>query len=204
MKINIIGDCDKRAIVYTLMKVLQTLGDVLLVTDDKRLVKLTDTQESDGHYQNVMICYADSGIDDFFQEFGYAIQDFEHIIVDNMLCADSDVFLYVEGMETSQRMADALEYLEDYVTISPYKKKMFSADTLYKLEQFESLRDMCPISRTIAQELAKVIARPINTSPDYILKMAMEYKTAAVQKKPMNKSSQSGVGKVASAIKGGV
>lgn len=202
MKINVIGDCDKRAIVYTLMKVCQTLGDVLIVTDDNRLLKLTDTGESGGHYQNVMICYTDEGIDDFFANFGYALQDFEHIIIDNLISADVDCYLYVEGLDTSERMASVLEYLENYLTISPYKKKMFDASTLYRLEQFESMRDMCPICKTIAVEVTKLISKPMGISPDFLLKMATEYKTASQQSKPQRKGRETGVQKLAGSLTG--
>lgn len=201
MKINLIGDCDKRAVLYTLMKITQTLGDVLIVSDDNRLVKLSDTGENGGHYQNVMICITDEGIDDFFSEFGYTETDFEHIIIDNIVCADADIYLFVEGMETTQRTKDILEYMDGYLTINPYKRKMFAADTIYRLEQFESLRDMCPINKTIAQEVSKLIAKPINISPEYLFKIAMIYQTAAQQTRPANKSKQTGVSRVTSALK---
>ena len=46
MVINIIGDCDKRPVLYTVMKICQTLGDVLLVSSSSRLMRLSDTNAS--------------------------------------------------------------------------------------------------------------------------------------------------------------
>ena len=78
MIINIIGNCDKRPVLYTVMKICQTLGDVLVITNNARLLRLSDTWDSFGHYQNTMIAYTQEGIDDFLDDFAYLI-DFDRI-----------------------------------------------------------------------------------------------------------------------------
>lgn len=202
MIINLIGDCDKRPVLYTVMKMLQYLGDVLLVTDNPRLLKLSDTRESGGHYQNTMICVTDGGMDDFLSEFGYVQEDFAHVIVDNIIHAEADLYVFVEGYETSEYMSDVLEYVENYKVINPFKDKLLSQDTIYRLERFESLRDMCPINKMLAQAVAKVMAKPMNTSPDYLIKMGTEYKTAAKQKRPEAKVPYTTTQKVTKAVGG--
>ena len=187
MLINIIGECDKRPVLYTIMKVAQTLGDVLLVSSSKRVLRLSDTRDSGGHYQNTMICTTDGGIDDFLESFEYSIRDFEYIIVDNIVAPDADVYIYVEGYERSEFEEDMLEYIEDYSTIPLYKNKLLAADTMYRLERFESLGDMAPISKVLATEVAKVLAPKIGTTVDTVVKIAMEYKTAASKEKPQPK-----------------
>ena len=87
MVINIIGDCDKRPVLYTVMKICQTLGDVLLVSSSSRLMRLSDTNASYGHYQNTMVTVTQEGIDDFFDNFEYDLADFEFVIIDNIISA---------------------------------------------------------------------------------------------------------------------
>lgn len=188
MVINIIGDCDKRAVLYTVMKIAQTLGDVLVVTSSSRLCKLSDTRESGGHYQNTMICVTDQGIDDFFEDFGYSADDFSYVIIDNIVSADADLYIYVEGMAMSEFDKDLLEFIEDYATIPLYKGKMLDGSAPYKIEQFESLRDMCPVSKQVAIEVSKVLSKKIGTSSDNLLKMALSYKTGA-RAKPQSKAN---------------
>ena len=71
MIVNIIGECDKRPVLYTCMKILQNIGDVLLISNSSRLMRLSDTRDIGGHYQNTMIAVTMDGIDDFFDDFKY-------------------------------------------------------------------------------------------------------------------------------------
>lgn len=158
MVINIIGDCDKRPVLYTVMKICQTLGDVLLVSSSSRLMRLSDTNASYGHYQNTMVTVTQEGIDDFFDNFEYDLDDFEFVIIDNIISADADVYIYVEGMTQSENEADMLEYIEKYETIKLYKGKLIDKNTLYHCEEFEAMRNMCPIGQAIATKVAQILA----------------------------------------------
>ena len=177
MVINIIGDCDKRPVLYTVMKICQTLGDVLLLTSSTRLVRLSDTRDTYGHYQNTMIAVTTEGVDDFFDEFNYTLQDFEYLIVDNISFADADVTIYVEGLIQSENEDDMLAYLDKYETIKLYKNNLFDAKTCRNMEEFESMRTMCPIGSKIAAAVAKVLA-------PYLGKDAKTIQDIAMQKNP--------------------
>lgn len=157
MVINIIGDCDKRPVLYTVMKICQALGDVLLVSSSSRLMRLSDTQSSYGHYQNTMVTVTQEGIDDFFDEFEYDLADFEFVIIDNIISADADIYIYVQGMLQSENEIDMLEYIDEYETIKLYSGKYIDKRTLYNCEQFEALRDMCPIGTAIATKVAQIL-----------------------------------------------
>lgn len=158
MIINIIGDCDKRPVLYTVMKICQSLGDVLLVSSSSRLMRLSDTQASYGHYQNCMVTVTQEGIDDFFDNFEYDLADFEFVIIDNIISADADIYIYVEGMTQSENELDMLEYIEEYETIKLYKGHLIDGKTLYHLEEFEALKNMCPIGTSIASRVAQILA----------------------------------------------
>lgn len=173
MIINIIGDCDKRPVLYTFMKICQSLGDVLLITSSSRLMRLSDTGESMGHYQNTMIAVTQDGLDDFFDEFRYDTSDFEFTIIDNIVAAEADLFVYVKGMTQSENEVNNLEYLDTYETIELYKGGILDSKVIYNCEEFEALRDMCPISPKIASVVSSVFAKAIHKDAKNIEKIAL-------------------------------
>lgn len=175
MIINIIGDCDKRPVLYTVMKICQTLGDVLVVTNSSRLVRLSDTRESYGHYQNTMIAITnEDGIDEFFANFDYDLDDFENVIVDNIPLAEAELTIYVEGLAQSEIEEDLLAYIDNYKTIKLYKGNLIDAKTLRNCEEFEAFRTMCPIGSKIANKVAVVLAEAYNKPVNVFEKIAMQ------------------------------
>lgn len=172
MVINIIGDCDKRAVLYTVMKICQRLGDVILVTSSSRLMRLSDTKAELGHYQNTMIAVTQDGIDDFWEQCKYAADDFDFVIIDNIIEAEADVHIYCKGMVQSEEEEVAIEYIDDLSTIDLYKGRMLAGDTLYRCEEFEALRNMCTISPKIADVVSNILAKPLNTLPKNLFKIA--------------------------------
>lgn len=181
MIINIVGDCDKRPVLYTVMKICQTLGDTLLVTTDNRMLRLSDTRENQGHYQNVMIAVAEDGIDDFFEDFIYSLSDFANIIVDGMVSADADVTIYVKGLMPSEDEETMLEYLDDYKTIKLYEGKAATSAAFLNCEKFEAYRNFTPINAAIAAEVADALAETAKASAVNLSKIAM---TAPVGSNP--------------------
>lgn len=173
MVINIIGDCDKRPVLYTVMKICQSLGDVLLVTSSSRLIRLSDTGESYGHCQNTMIAVTHDGIDDFWEAFTYDVTDFEFVIIDNIVSAEADLVIYVKGMAQSQNESDNLEYIDEYETIDLYQGKYINSSTLLRCEEFEALKDFCPINQKIASSVATIMAKALNTDAKKIESLAM-------------------------------
>lgn len=159
MIINIIGNCDKRPVLYTVMKICQTLGDVLVITNNARLLRLSDTRDSFGHYQNTMIAYTQEGIDDFLDDFNYDFNDFEYTIVDNIVLAEANLTIYVEGLLKDESEMDLLEYIESYQTIELYKGNLLGPKTLRNLECFEAFANMQPISAKLAERVAVLLEK---------------------------------------------
>lgn len=172
MMISIIGDCDNRPVLYTLLKMCQTLGDVLLVTGNRRLLRMTDTKESGGHLQNCMIGYAQYGIDDFFESFEYIQSDFNYIIVDNLIAAEADCVIYARGLKESEDEQMQLEYIDDYITIDMFKKELSDNKTLFKCEEFEAYGDMCTINKKLATVVAKAVSKAFNISDQKLTEIA--------------------------------
>lgn len=189
MVINIIGDCDKRPVLYTVLKVCQSLGDVLLVSSSSRLIRLSDTRESYGHYQNTMVAITQDGIDDFFDEFMYDLTDFEYTIIDNIVAAEADLVIYVKGMIESETEKDNLEYLDGYETIELYKGNLVGGNTMVNCEEFEALRDLCPISPKVAEKVSQVLAKALNADAKKIYDLAMKPTSTHMSKLPEGKKS---------------
>lgn len=173
MIVNIVGGCDKRPVLYTVMKICQTLGDTLLVSTDNRMLRLSDTGENQGHYENVMIAIATDGIDDFFEDFMYAPHDFANVIIDGMVHADADKTIYVKGLLPSEDEEIMLEYLEEYATIDFYNGKAATSAAFLNCEKFEAYRNFAPINAAVAAQVADALAKVANTSAVNLSKMAM-------------------------------
>ena len=174
MIINIIGDCDKRPVLYTVLKVCQTLGDVLLITNSTRLARLSDTRDTYGHYQNIMVAITTEGIDDFLEAFDYGLNSFAYVVVDNISLAEADVTIYVEGLNQSEYEQDTLEYVENYQTIKLYKGGLIDSSTLKRLEEFEALRNCCPIGTKIATAVGNILAPMFGKDVKTFVEIAMQ------------------------------
>lgn len=174
MIINIIGNCDKRPVLYTVMKVCQTLGDVLVVTSSSRLLRLSNTRENFGHYQNTMIAVTQEGIDDFFDNFQYDLSDFEYTIVDNITLGEADLVIYVEGLIKDESEMDTLEYIDEFETIELYRGRLFDAKTMYNLECFEAYANMQPIGSKVAEAVCKILSKAFNKDYKMLLEIAMQ------------------------------
>lgn len=174
MVINIIGECDKRPVLYTLMKICQTLGDVLVISNNTRLKRLSDTRETYGHYQNTMIAITSEGIDDFFDDFAYDLSDYEFVIIDNIIKSDADLYIYVKGFDVSEFEQDTLEYIDDVETIELYRGKLLDSKTLINCEEFEAYGDMCPINSKVAEKVASIMAKKLNKPVKNLIGIAMQ------------------------------
>ena len=189
MRINLIGECDKRSVLYTLMKICQGLGDVLLVTSSSRINRLSDTRDTYGHYQNTMIAVTHEGLDDFLENFVYDLVDFNYVIIDNIVDADADLTIYVQGYVQSEQEKENLEYLDSYATIKLYSDKLLDANTPYKLEEFEAMRDMCVVAPKVASKVAAILSQATGISAKNLEGIALKNTSIPVPKSSSKKFS---------------
>lgn len=185
MRINLIGECDKRPVLYSLMKICQGIGDVLLITSSSRINRLSDTHDTYGHYQNTMIAITQEGLDDFLDNFVYDLADFNFVIIDNIIDAEADLTIYVQGYVQSEMEKDNLEYIENYHTIHLYTDKLLESSTPYKLEEFEAMRDMCVVAPKVATKVAAIIAKETGLSQKNLEGIALKNTSIAPPKKSL-------------------
>lgn len=181
MVVNLLGECDKRPVLYTLIKMFQNMGDLLVVSDDKKIMRLADDT---GHYQNVMIAYTEDGIDDFFLDFPYNMSDFEWVIICNTVTADADLYLYVKALLPSEDEKDSLEYLEKYETIELFSHGIIDKTTMLRVEEFESYKNMPPMSPGVIKAVASIMCKYIKKDAEGLAAIArVSYPPPAEAKK---------------------
>ena len=180
MVIAVLGQTDKRPVIYTLMRLFQKLGDCALITNDRHLRRLIENGDAYGHFQNIFVAVTDATQDEIFADIGYSTQDFENFIFD---CIDqvpdfADMVIYVGGAggitEDEQTL---LDMQSDYKTINlgfgdkciPYTVDMFKA-----IETIEGLKHFMPINSQIASRLATFLTEPLNIPAKDIVKVVME------------------------------
>jgi len=178
MIINVVGAGDNRPVIYALLKVCQTFGDVLLISDRDYVFRLSNTGESGGHYQNVMVTYATGGIDDFLETFDYDFTDFSYTITENSVEASADLNIYVKSMSVESN-TDILEYFDDYVTIELYNPLVCKGPMFTRIEEFEALRDMCSMPQALIEILAENVAKAFSISTKNFIAIASKDPTKA-------------------------
>ena len=179
MVISVVGETDKRPVIYTLMRLFQQLGDCALITNDRHLRRLIENGGDVGHFQNIFIAVTDASQDEVFATIGYSKNDFENLIFD---CYDqipeySDMVIYVGGAGgISEDLQVLLDMQSEYKTINlgfgdkniPYTKEMFVA-----CEMTEGLKHFVPINPQIASRIATFLTEPLNIPAKDIVKVVM-------------------------------
>lgn len=181
MIISVIGETDKRPFMYTLLRICQYMGDVILVSDDRHYKRLIEEPEEDvevyaGHFQNTFIVVTDKTPDEAMQAVGYEPEDYEFVIYDNQIDATSDLIVYVTGDRMSEWEKEQLDYLEegDYITIGlgfgkknmvPYSTNMFK-----NVELVESRKTLLAIDSKLSAMVAKILAPDIGIPEKTMLK----------------------------------
>lgn len=177
MVITLLGQTDKRPVLYTLMKLCQKLGDTCIVTSDVRLSRLIEDGGKYGHFQNVYIAVTDASQDEVFADIGYTRHDFEYFIFDarDQIPDFSDLVIYVGGAgEKTEDEETLLSMVGEYKTINlgfgekciPYTVDMFKA-----VETIEGLKHLLPINPQITNRIATFLTEPLNIPVKDIVKV---------------------------------
>lgn len=190
MQITLLGQTDKRAVLYTLMRMCENLGDCAVVTNDRKLMRLMEEGPSgQGTYRNIQIFVADTTPDDVWEDIGYAPSDFEFVFLDNIWSERTDFTIYVKGAGDEEEDRYTLDMLEpeDYVTVKMGnpdknkpkkaigKKKKASEETVSKtynipyekamlenVEHCEFYKELKQITQTATKVCAEILGAHTN------------------------------------------
>ncbi|QGQ98796.1 hypothetical protein EHS13_29930 [Paenibacillus psychroresistens] len=119
MLIGVYGFTDKRPVIYALLKLLQATGDVALFSNNRHYKRLLENGESQGHMANILISVSDASPDEIFEQVGYTVDDFEHIIFDmqDTIPDNLSLVFYVKSFSPNEDEQSFLEILGAYTTI---------------------------------------------------------------------------------------
>ncbi len=120
MIITLIGQTDKRPVLYTFLRMCEHLGDCAVVTNDRRLMRLMQEGPGPaGSYRNIDIFVTDAMADEVWTAIDHAPYDYDYTFLDNLYVEETDLVIYVKGMgvdEVDQASLDAFEAGE-YITV---------------------------------------------------------------------------------------
>lgn len=170
MIVSIIGDTDKRPVIYTLLKIFQTLGDVVLITNERHYGRLIEKEEEiegivkAGYFQNTFIAVTDKTPDEARVAIQCNKDDYDYIIYDNKIEPECDKIIYIAGCEMSESEKDMLgDFEEDeYVTIGLGfgKKNMvkYSVNMFTNCELIEGKHTLLNVDNNLTNVVLKVVA----------------------------------------------
>lgn len=191
MIITVLGQTDKRAVLYTMLKMGEYLGDCAIVTPLRRFKRLTeDPTEDIGSYRNIDVFVGDFTADDVWERIGHAPHDYDYTFLDNIYTEDTEMVIYVKGAgvdELDQPNLDALEP-DEYITIKmgkaePAPKQVktkargavattpkhktynipYTSDMMARIEACEFFKELVPISSQAVKVCSEVLSGPTNT-----------------------------------------
>ena len=177
MLIGVYGHTDKRPVIYALLKLLQATGDVALFSNNRHYKRLLEPGESQGHMANIMIAVSDASPDEIFEEVGYTMDDFEHVVFDiqDTIPDHLSHVIYVKSYPPSEEEQAFIEILGESQTIKfTYDGKrekgaihVSPVSAIWKSVEFiERFRVLAPIpSKELNQGLATMLATGMNLKP---------------------------------------
>lgn len=113
MIIGLYGYTDKRPVLYALMHLLQTLGDVAVITPNRHLTRLIEGHLDMGNIGNTLMCISDLSPDEVWENIQHTPDDFMHVIYDlHDTIAEVDLNIHVLGSEFEDGEKDFLDCLE--------------------------------------------------------------------------------------------
>ena len=176
MQVSIFGRTDKRPCIYTLIKMLQPLGDVAIVTANPMYKRLIEDWSDTGFCQNVAIFVTDATADELWSTIEHSPDDFEYVILDNLYNEETTVTLYVQGAGVEPLDEDLFEVFENIVTINMGTGKgkyviPYTVDMLKNVEFVEFYRIPKAVSLKMATVLADILAGPAGIPAKELLKV---------------------------------
>jgi hypothetical protein len=155
MRIVVLGYTDKRPVLYSLLKVLQSTGDVALITDDRHFQRLIESSSPVGHLLNIFICVTSVSPDEVWAEVGYSPEDFDHVVYDvhGVLPENADKFMHVCGSQLDEGEAELLECIEQYTKV----KLMYDGKELKEKGSYNLPVTLNVISNTELIENKKIL-----------------------------------------------
>jgi hypothetical protein len=165
MIIGVYGHTDKRPVTYTLMKLLQSLGDVAVISDNRHYTRLTEDRSRFGFFQNISVFVTDTSYDEVFQEIEHIPSDYDFIIMENKYSEKIEASIYVQGAGVEELDEDLLEALDKPILVNlgfGKNKISYTANMFKALEEIEFYRILKPVDNGLTNLLSKALSQTLN------------------------------------------
>ena len=176
MQITVFGRTDKRACIYTLMKILQPLGDVAVITNNRHFTRLTEDGGDFGFYQNISIFVTDVTADEMWTTIEHAPDDFDHVILDGLYNEFTDMIIYIQGAGVEAQDEFLFDTFGDAIKVIKMGRGKggvpYSSGLMSGLESIEYYRKFIAPSEAMLNILAKELSAHLNMPVKNIIKVA--------------------------------
>ena len=185
MQITLIGQTDKRPVIYTLLKMMENMGDCCYITNDRKACRLMEEGPGmAGTYRDIDIFVLDTTADDMWTDIGYAPSDYEFIILDNLYNEMTDLIIYVKGAGDAEEDLEVLDVFGLGKGKSKSKAKQpseevhktynipYSAGMMENIEYSEFFKQLKPASQAALKVCAELLAGKVNVSAKNLGKVA--------------------------------
>lgn len=117
MIVAVRSEMDSRPFLYSMLRVLSTIGKVCLVSSNPIINRLID-DESDSGFRNITV-YVDSdgAVDSVYEDYGIKVEDFDFIILDNMGAIEYDVLIVPIGEVVTDNFQEEIDLLKTDVNV---------------------------------------------------------------------------------------
>jgi hypothetical protein len=191
MIIGVLGYTDKRPVLYSLLKILQSTGDVIMITDDRHFKRLLKDNAPLGHLLNILICVTDATPDEVWAEIGHEQDDFDHVVYDvrTTLPDDIDLYIHVNGSSLDDGEEDLLECIEEYRKVKIAYDGKPSIDkgtlnipvypnTIANVELIENKKILTPFKdKKLNKVITSLVAKPLGlTNKDAVALLSRGWK----------------------------
>ena len=169
MILTVLGDLDRRPVTYTLMRLISTLGETSVVTNNRKLITLSDNKKSGGYYLDTQINYAED-VDDY--DIYVESMFYKNFLYDGIVPFYSDIIFYCSSQTaTKKELRKVNSYnVKNIIPIEMYSDKnvMFGADLGDRLKIFEKEKQYSVISKALCAFLADYMSKPMAISKEFI------------------------------------
>ena len=170
MIIAALGYADKRPVLYALMKLLQSFGDVAVITQNRQLQRLLGDRGISGYFNNVFVKITDLKPEEAFPGTEYSYKEFDHIIFDSidMLPESYDICIHSRSFGLTEREEEFIGRVNDIVRYNfMYGGKPETGcvnipvtfELIRSVEEFEARGFLLPVqSEALLRNLSKLSA----------------------------------------------
>lgn len=177
MILGLLGNTDNRLVMYSILKILENKGDVVLITPNEHLLRLLEDPDSRmGYFGNTLIVVTSLSADEVWEDIGHVEFDFDHIIYDlkNTVADSVQTYIHCYDYGIDENEEDFLNMIKDFTEIEHIKlsydgkrdKTHNNVRVTFKdvqaITKAEHLGELGSIqNKTLTDTLAKLIGKQI-------------------------------------------